>query len=522
MAGRERLQATKGIDVNQMQRTVSAVPAVSTAEFSDHAAQPSTRSRRLHWLAVSLALCAADGIAILLCGAASFALTAEKGSGADLLTCFVIAAAPVAAVGCFQGRDLYSRAAVLRGASIQEVASGWLQAFGLVLLVATTGVAFRLWDRHDLGFAQIPSRLDQAWTLTFVASGLAALVLVRLGWAFARRRFLRGDVVHHRAVVIGGGALAELVIARLRADGGGGFEIAGRISDDPGPEASDGLPLLGTVAALPAIVERCDVDTVVIALPWTAAPAIDAAIRTASICAVDIRLAAEPAAAAFLRRPLTRVADMPLLNVDDIPISGRSAVLKRLADIAVASAVILAILPVLALIAVAIKLDSPGPVLFRQPRRGFGNRVFMVCKFRTMHTAAADLGAAQQTRRRDPRVTAVGQFLRRHSFDELPQLFNVLLGDMSLVGPRPHALATTAGGIALDEALATYAARHRVKPGITGWAQVNGWRGELDTQEKLARRVECDLWYIENWSLLLDLKILARTFLCVVSDAHAY
>jgi polysaccharide biosynthesis protein PslA len=177
---------------------------------------------------------------------------------------------------------------------------------------------------------------------------------------------------------------------------------------------------------------------------------------------------------------------------------------------------------VLALIAVAIKLDSPGPVLFRQPRRGFGNRVFMVCKFRTMHTAAADLGAAQQTCRCDPRVTTVGHFLRRHSFDELPQLFNVLLGDMSLVGPRPHALATTAGGIALEEALDTYAARHRVKPGITGLAQVSGWRGELDTREKLTGRVERDLWYIEHWSLLLDLKILARTFLCVVSDAHAY
>ena len=171
---------------------------VSAAELDDRAAQPGAQSRRLHWLAVSLALCAADGIAILLCGIVSFALTAEKGSGADLLTCFVIAAAPVAAASCFQGRNLYSRSAVLRGASIQDVASGWLQAFGLVLLVATSGVAsrhaFRLWGQHDLGFAHIPSRLGQAWTLSFVASGLAALILVRLGWAFVRRHVLRGDV----------------------------------------------------------------------------------------------------------------------------------------------------------------------------------------------------------------------------------------------------------------------------------------------------------------------------------------
>ena len=515
-----------------------ALPALAeTTQAADQAkrAAPrrSARPRRLHWLAVSLAVCAADALAVLLCGVASFAFTAKAGAGADLLTCFVIVAAPVATVGCLHGRMTYSRSALLRRVPLQDVALGWLEAFGLLLVAATAGVGLRHLGRYDLGFSHIPNRLGQGWTLAFLGSGLAALVGVRLGWAGVRRGLRRRGIVHNRAVVVGTGALAERVIARLREDDGSGFEVVGVLDGSLGGSAGDGagrcplatlagLPVLGPVGALPAVVEHEGVDTVVIALPWAAATAIEAAVKGASVCPVDIRLAAEPAAAGFLDRPLARVADLALLNVDDIPISGRAAVLKRAEDIAVASLALVAMLPVLLLIAAAIKLDSPGPVLFRQPRRGFGNRVFEVRKFRTMHADMGDLGAARQTARGDPRVTRVGAVLRRHSFDELPQFLNVLLGDMSLVGPRPHALSTTAGGVVLEEAVATYGARHRVKPGITGWAQVNGWRGEMDTQEKLARRVECDLWYIENWSLLLDLKILARTFLCVVSDAHAY
>jgi Undecaprenyl-phosphate glucose phosphotransferase len=472
---------------------------------------------------VSLAVCAADALAVFLCGVASFGIAAEAGAGADLLTCFVIAAAPLAAVGCLHGRKLYSRAVVVCQVPLLGVALGWLQAFGLLLVAATAGVTVRHWGRHDLGFSHIPSRLGQAWTVTFLVSGLVALVGVRVGWASVRRGLLRGDVVHNRAVVVGAGTLAEAVVARLRADGGSGFEVVGVLDEGTGGSWSlAGLPLLGTVRALPAVVEREQVDTVVIALSWASAARIDEAIRVASMCPVDIRLAIEPTAAGFLDRPLARVAGVPLLNVDDIPISGRAAVLKRAEDIVLAALALVALAPALALIAVAIKLDTPGPILFRQPRRGFGNRVFDVYKFRSMHADMGDIESARQTSKGDLRVTRVGAFLRAHSFDELPQLINVLRGDMSIVGPRPHALRTTAAGVVLEDALQTYAARHRVKPGITGWAQVNGWRGELDTQEKLTRRVECDLWYIKNWSLLLDLKILARTLLCVVFDTNAY
>jgi len=172
--------------------------------------------------------------------------------------------------------------------------------------------------------------------------------------------------------------------------------------------------------------------------------------------------------------------------------------------------------PLMLLVALAIRLDSPGPVLFVQPRLGFNNRVIRVRKFRTMHGMATDERGCRQAVRGDPRVTRVGRWLRRTSLDELPQLLNVAGGSMSLVGPRPHALGTAAGGLPFEAAATDYGSRHRVKPGITGWAQVRGWRGETDTVDKLRRRVEHDLHYIAHWSLWFDLRILALTFTAVL------
>jgi exopolysaccharide biosynthesis polyprenyl glycosylphosphotransferase len=178
--------------------------------------------------------------------------------------------------------------------------------------------------------------------------------------------------------------------------------------------------------------------------------------------------------------------------------------------------------PLLLFIALLIRLDSPGPVLFRQKRYGLNNRLIEVLKFRTMYHEARDENAEQLTRRNDPRVTRVGAFLRRTSMDELPQFLNVLRGEMSIVGPRPHALAAKAGRLLYQDAVRYYDSRHRMKPGITGWAQVNGWRGETDTVEQIRKRVEHDLYYIENWSIRLDLKIIIRTVLGGFTGRHAY
>ena len=183
---------------------------------------------------------------------------------------------------------------------------------------------------------------------------------------------------------------------------------------------------------------------------------------------------------------------------------------------------LLAVFAVALLVAIAIRLESPGPVLFRQRRIGLDNVGFEMWKFRTMHHRAPEGGRLRQTTRHDPRVTRVGAFLRHTSLDELPQLFNVLRGEMSMVGPRPHAPGTCAGGKPFELVTPHYPARHRVRPGMTGLAQVRGWRGETDTEEKLLRRVEADLEYIERWSLWLDLVIIARTPCRVLAMRNAY
>jgi len=198
-----------------------------------------------------------------------------------------------------------------------------------------------------------------------------------------------------------------------------------------------------------------------------------------------------------------------LLHLVQRPLSSSEVLAKRAVDLVLASVALVALSPLLAAVALAIKLDSRGPVFFLQRRYGFNQEAFRIFKFRSM-TTLEDGRAVHQVRSGDRRVTRVGRFLRRTNIDELPQLLNVLKGDMSLVGPRPHALAHDQ---AFKRDIALYARRHNVRPGITGWAQVNGWRGETDTPEKVLGRVEHDLYYIDNWSLLFDFNILVRTLL---------
>jgi putative colanic acid biosynthesis UDP-glucose lipid carrier transferase len=209
----------------------------------------------------------------------------------------------------------------------------------------------------------------------------------------------------------------------------------------------------------------------------------------------------------------------PALTVQRRPIHGWNGIVKRAEDIVLTSVLLLLALPIMGLVAAAVKLDSRGPVFFRQKRLGFNNNVFSVWKFRSMtHTGQAE-AEIKQARRDDPRVTRIGRFLRRTSLDELPQLFNILRGEMSLVGPRPHALSHNEFYAAqIDD----YLGRHRVLPGLTGLAQVKGLRGETDSLDKMRRRIEQDLRYIEEWSLLLDLKIIVKTVLLVLSQKNAY
>jgi exopolysaccharide biosynthesis polyprenyl glycosylphosphotransferase len=213
---------------------------------------------------------------------------------------------------------------------------------------------------------------------------------------------------------------------------------------------------------------------------------------------------------------------VPLIDLIDKPIGDWDVILKWLFDKGVAAAALLALAPLMALLALAIKLDSRGPVLFRQKRYGFNNELIEVLKFRSMYVDQTDANAGKLVTKGDPRVTRVGRVIRKTSLDELPQLINVLKGELSLVGPRPHALQAKAADRLYHEVVDGYFARHRVKPGITGWAQINGWRGETDTSEKIQRRVEHDLYYIDNWSVFLDLYILLKTPFALLRGENAY
>jgi Undecaprenyl-phosphate glucose phosphotransferase len=278
----------------------------------------------------------------------------------------------------------------------------------------------------------------------------------------------------------------------------------------------------GTTDDLLKVARQGTIDEVIMALP------LDAEQRLRSLCdkmkalAIDVRLSLEPLAETFNARSLGYVGTVPVLEVIERPLKNWRGVVKWMEDRLLGSMLLVLVAPLLAIIGIWIKLDSPGPVFFTQRRFGFNNEVIRVLKFRTMHIDRSDPSGAQRTIRNDPRVTPLGRILRWLSLDELPQLINVARGDMSLVGPRPHAVAMKAGSHLYCEAVEQYLHRHRVKPGITGWAQVNGLRGEVDTLEKARARVAHDLYYIEHWSLWLDLRILLKTAGILGSAENAY
>jgi Undecaprenyl-phosphate glucose phosphotransferase len=241
---------------------------------------------------------------------------------------------------------------------------------------------------------------------------------------------------------------------------------------------------------------------------WSRCPYLQDLIKKLKVLPNDVKLCPEYVGSTMPVRGVLPVAGIPMLSVLERPLSGWSLVLKNLEDRLVGAVLVALLSPLIGIIALAIKLDSPGPVFFRQRRYGFNNNAIVVWKFRTMLHRPDDESVVPQATRNDPRVTRVGRFLRRSSLDELPQVFNVLRGEMSLVGPRPHAVAHNEQYAKIID---DYLSRHRVKPGITGWAQVNGLRGETDTPEKMRLRVQHDLYYIDNWSFWFDLKILALT-----------
>jgi Undecaprenyl-phosphate glucose phosphotransferase len=424
-----------------------------------------------------------------------------------------VAAIATLAMFTFQAADIYQVQA-FRGHEKQyfRMASAW----SVVFLIAI-GMSF---------FAKAGDQFSRAWLGAFYALGLISLVAWRRALFLLVRHWTREGRLDRRAVVVGGGGAGESLIEAIKAQKDSDVRIVG-VFDDRGDERSPTRlaerTKLGTVDDLVEFARRTRIDLVIFSLPISAETRILQMLKKLWVLPVDIRLAAHSNKLRFRPRAYSYIGSVPVLDVFDKPITDWDVVMKSLFDKLVGSLMLLAALPILALTALAIKLDSRGPVFFRQKRYGFNNELIEVFKFRSMYVDQCDATASKLATKDDPRVTRVGRFIRKTSIDELPQLINVVfMRNLSLVGPRPHAVHAKAENRLYDEAVDGYFARHRVKPGITGWAQVNGWRGETDTNEKIQRRVEHDLYYIENWSVLFDLYILAKTPLALAKTENAY
>jgi len=347
--------------------------------------------------------------------------------------------------------------------------------------------------------------VSMLWLAAWTIYGLAWLVAARLLAALAFALCVRRGRLTRPLVIIGSAELAAQLRTRLEGNKHG-------IRIEAVLETQRQAGAASSMEALLSLQQRQVIDTIVIALPPAEADGVAAVIRRVTAHPVKIRLLAGPASLLPPRNGYVKFGELPgmrLAMIADHPIPLWGRVVKNLLDRFVALMALLAFGPLMLICVAGIKLNSPGPVLFRQRRIGYRNRIFNVYKFRSMHRETAP--ALDLTVRNDPRIFAFGHVLRKLSFDELPQLFNVLKGNMSLVGPRPHMPEARAAGQYYYDIVTEYPLRHHVKPGITGWAQVNGWRGPTETEEQIEERVRHDLYYIDNWSLALDVKILVKT-----------
>lgn len=350
------------------------------------------------------------------------------------------------------------------------------------------------------------TEFSRIWLLTWAGSSLAVSWVARL-CVFLVMSFMRGRQVNHaRVLLVGGGGPVAAIRRRVKTSTWTGYDLTGVVTMDD----IDGL--LYSIGQL-------DPDEIWICPPANDMSGIQPVLNALRHSTANIRLVPDMGAFQMVNNGLSVVLGMPMLDISSSPMSGFNRLLKWLEDKILASLILVLISPVLLGVALAVKLTSKGPIIFKQKRHGWNGEEIEVYKFRSMVVHDECRGQVTQAKKGDSRITPLGAFLRRSSLDELPQFVNVLQGRMSIVGPRPHAIAHN---IQYRELIPRYMLRHKVKPGITGWAQINGLRGETDTVEKMEARVQADLFYIENWSLWLDLKIIFATIFKGFFGSNAY
>lgn len=471
--------------------------------FFDHASPDYSKNRVFRLLNRWRLVCLAQVLDVMLIlGVALLLYPISGGIIGEALPRYVFGALAAAAMFhfSFAQAHLYSIYSLLdEPRAIRSVIIRW--SFGFLVLAAGAALLHQ------------PGLYSRLWFLSFYVGGGIALATQRAGLAALVRSWIRRGYSTQSVLLIGQNELAGELIQRLEGNRSG-IRVRGIYDDcyDGRPSMVRGVPVQGTVSDLLDYAKTNVTDLVVITLPIAATEQINSVISRLRQQPLNIRVL--PGSIGLDRVSPIKLsrADLPgvqLIAVADRPISEFPLFVKGAIDRVAAFFGLLAVLPLLLVCATGIAMTSPGPVLFRQRRIGYKGHEFNIIKFRTMDVT--DHPHIRLTQVNDPRVFKFGSFLRKTSLDELPQLLNVLKGDMSLVGPRPHMPEARAAGKLYFEAVNEYAGRHRVKPGITGWAQVNGWRGPTETIEQIERRVEHDMYYIDNWSLTLDLVILLRT-----------
>ncbi len=411
-------------------------------------------------------------------------------------------------LGCFQ---LFAEVAGLYLSWRSHTLMASLQKLMFVLAMTFVVLVIAAWASRQPHW--ISRRTLMLWWFIYSAGGMATL---RVFLRFMLVRLREHGYNTRRAAIVGDGSLALTLIRKIGENPWMGLVVHGLYDDNAISETS--LPHSGNIADVIHAARNGDVDHVYITLPMSQEEKIRDLVDELMDTTVSIFLIPDIFAFNLMNARQDNIGGLPAISLVDSPLSVAGAIAKRAFDMGVGSLILLLIALPMLVIALAVKLTSPGPVIFRQQRYGVDGKPISVWKFRSMTTQ--DNGAVvQQATRNDPRLTPIGGFLRRTSLDELPQFINVLQGHMSIVGPRPHAVAHNE---LYRSQIKGYMMRHKMKPGITGWAQVNGYRGETDTLEKMQKRIEYDLEYISNWSLLLDIRIVLMTIVGGFTGKQAY
>jgi len=386
------------------------------------------------------------------------------------------------------------------GAIARDVLAGWILIVGLLITLG--------WATRTLG------SFDEHVLLTWVVATPVAMLAAQMLVPIAMPRLMKAEGLQRVAVIVGAGSLGQKLAERIAATPFLGVTVAGYFDDRTGDRvgATESMNMLGSVDQLAQYAKTHRVDLIYLAMPMASQPRILKLLDELCDTTASVYFAPDIFLFDLIQARMDTIGGMPVLAVCETPFYGVNSLVKRVSDIVLASIILVLIAPILAVIALGVKLSSPGPVLFRQRRYGLDGQEIVVYKFRSM-TVTEDGPVVTQATKNDARVTPFGAFIRKTSLDELPQFINVLQGRMSIVGPRPHAIAHNE---MYRKLIKSYMIRHKVKPGITGWAQVNGLRGETDTVEKMKARIEYDLDYLRHWSLTLDLRIIWKTIFVVL------